>query len=107
MSHASYCKWPIDNCIPLIEATRHCYVNIARFLIKRGANVHLRHNIDGDTALHYAFGQSLPEFVSALFAAGASVQVYNNNQLTPLLASMQTNITVAEKLIKRPDITKE
>lgn len=56
----------INNCTPLIESTRHCYVNKARFLIKHGANVHLRHNIDGDTALHYAIGQSLPEIVSAL-----------------------------------------
>lgn len=48
----------IDNCTPLIKATRHCYVNKARFLIEHGANVHLRHNIDGDTALHYAIGQS-------------------------------------------------
>lgn len=46
--------------------------------------------------------------LSALFAAGASAQVYNNNQLTLLLlASMHTNIAMAEKLIKRPDITKE
>ena len=46
--------------------------------------------------------------LSALFAAGASAQVYNNNKLTPLLlASMHTNIAMAKKLIKRPDITKE
>ena len=41
-------------------------------------------------------------------AAAASAQVYNNNQLTALLlASMQTNIAMVEKLIQRPDITKE
>lgn len=46
--------------------------------------------------------------LSALFAAVASAQVYNNSQLTPLLlASMHANIAMAEKLIKRPDITKE
>lgn len=91
----------IDNCTPLAEATRHCYVNKARFFIEHGANVHLRHNIDGDTALHYAIGQSLPEVVSALLAAGTSAQVYSNNQLTPLLlASMHTNIAMVDKLIK-------
>lgn len=48
----------IDNCTPLIEATRHCNLNKARFLIEHGVKEHLRHNIDGDTALHYAIGQS-------------------------------------------------
>ena len=95
-----------DNCTPLMTASEYGHVNVVTFLVEHGAKMDLQDR-KGNTAFHYAVRFSSTDVACKLLTLGAS-QLYNNDQLTPLLlASNQSKFSVVEKLIKQPECTKE
>jgi ankyrin repeat protein len=68
---------------PLIEAVGKNYFEIAKELIRRGADVHARESYERDTPLHQAARRSDPELVKMLLAKGADPTVKNKYGLTP------------------------
>ena len=99
-----------NNLTPLMAASINGDVNVISFLVTQGANVDLQNN-SGNTALHHAFlnlNEDEPVApVDTVMSLGA-FQLPNNRRLTPLLvASNKCMVSVAEHLIKRPEITKE
>ena len=62
------------------------HVEIARYLVSRGARLDVASRVSGSTALHFASGSAgaSPEFVSVLVAAGAQVNAEDNDEVRPL-----------------------
>ena len=62
------------------------HVELARYLVSRGAQLEVASRFSGSTALHYACssGGASPEFVSVLVAAGAHVNAEDENGRRPL-----------------------
>ena len=91
---------------PLMRTCYHGHMNVATYLIKHGANIHLQDK-NGDTCLHYAAERGHVEVVSKLLTLGAK-EKQNYQRLTPLLAaSNYCKIEMVEYFIKRPECTKE
>ena len=96
-----------DDCTPLMIASKNGHVSAVTFLVEHRANMDLQDK-EGNTALHYAVIGNATEVCNKLLTLGASLQLYNNDQLTPLLlASNESKIQMVEELIKRPECTKE
>ena len=62
------------------------HVEVARYLVSRGARLDVASRFSGSTALHYACssGGASPEYVSVLVAAGAQVNAEDNDEVRPL-----------------------
>ena len=62
------------------------HVELARYLVSRGAKLEVASRFSGSTALHYACssGGASPEFVSVLVSAGAHVNAEDENGRRPL-----------------------
>ena len=72
-----------DQSTPLSTAALHNEVEIAKVLIRRGADVH-RTNADGNTALHVAAFLCNEEVVELLLSKGASVTKENRRGESPV-----------------------
>ena len=62
------------------------HVELARYLVSRGARLDVASRFSGSTALHYACssGGASPEYVSVLVAAGAQVNAEDEDGMRPL-----------------------
>ena len=62
------------------------HVELARYLVSRGARLDVASRFSGSTALHYACssGGASPEYVSVLLAAGAQVNAEDEDGMRPL-----------------------
>ena len=74
---------------PLMRTCYHGHVNVATYLVERGANIHLQEK-NGNTCLHFAAQGGHVEVVSKLLALGAKenqdyVNARNNSGTTPLM----------------------
>ena len=91
---------------PLMRTCYNGHMNVATYLVKHGANIHLQDK-NGNTCLHYAAQKGHVEVVSKLLALEAK-EKQNYKRLTPLLvASNYYKIEMVEYFIKRPECTKE
>ena len=100
-----------NNLTPLMAASINGDVNVISFLVTHGPNVDLQDN-SGNTALHPAFlnlDEDAPvAHADTLLSLLGAFQLPDNRRLTPLLvASNKCMVSVVERLIKRPEITKE
>ena len=92
---------------PLMFASYNGKMDVVSYLIYCGASVGLQ-NVNGDTALHEAIYGGHVEITKELLAHGESLQVGNDQCLTPLLlASRNCEIEMVECFIKRADCTRE
>ncbi len=90
----------------LMVASSRGYSNMVGELIKRGADVNLKH-YSGETALLLAAGQDNVETIKALLAAGASPNVkvvsFHAGEITPLILTINSRsehrLEIAEMLI--------
>lgn len=89
----------------LQEACTVGQLNATRFLIEHGADVGYKDN-EGDTPLHQAVNNDIPELISYLFSHGADINAQNNNGITPLMAAsyLQKSNVVQELLNLGADI---
>ncbi|NNM58500.1 MAG: ankyrin repeat domain-containing protein [Legionellales bacterium] len=73
---------------PLHFAIGYNKLDIAKYLIDKGANVNLQ-NILGDTPLCLAIVDEKPDIAKYLIEKGANINLQNNNGLTPLHLAIQ------------------
>lgn len=76
-------------------------VKITSQLLKAGADVNLKINDLGVTALHRAASGGIPENIQLLIGAGAEVEAKTNELLSPLhYAAYHHQVSAAEELLK-------
>ncbi|KAK0060680.1 ankyrin repeat domain-containing protein 12-like isoform X4 [Biomphalaria pfeifferi] len=68
----------------LMYATNERYIEIVKILINHGANVNLQNPNNGQTCLHLGVLNDDSEVVEVLIAAGACLNVVNQNLETPI-----------------------
>ena len=96
----------IHNETPLMVASRSRDVETVTLLIEQGAYVDLQDEKD-NTALHNAVSRKSEEIVGTLLNAGAS-NLCNSQGMTPLLLAYSEGwVAMVDKLIKKPEMTKE
>src|SRR5216684_352227 len=89
---------PIDNATPLHLASRNGHVDVARVLVKRGADLTAQ-NKSGETALHLASGRGHVDVARILVERGADPTVPNKSGETALhFASRRGHVDVARIL---------
>ena len=89
-------KEDLSGSTPLIVAATFGQVEVAKILIKAGADLNARNN-SGGTALHVACFYCQPEMVELLLNEGADPELHNNWQLTPLeVATCEFNAELEE-----------
>lgn len=76
-----------DDETPLYVAIFNRRLDVAQLLQRNGANVNITNGVSGDTVLHVAARLGYPEIVTWLLRYGASLNVRNNKQETPLFAA--------------------
>src|SRR5262249_12093869 len=85
---------------PLHDAAWNGHVEVAAFLLDRGADVKARHLEGGSTPLAYAVIKNNLAMVALLLSKGAVVRVTDSNGETPLhLAASRGYAVLAERLI--------
>lgn len=85
----------MEGATALHEASRKGNIEIVRYLLQKGSDIHLK-NYNGLSALHVAAYCGENEIVRALIAAGADVNAKAKDNITPLhaAASMGSGETV-------------
>lgn len=84
----------------LHEASRKGNIEIVRYLLQKGADIHLR-NYKGFSPLHIAAYCGENEIVSSLIAAGADINAKAKDDITPLhAAASMGHLTTVELLIR-------
>lgn len=76
----------VDGVTALHEASQKGNIEIVKYLLQEGSNVHLQ-NYNGFTALHVAAYTGENEIVRTLIAAGADVNAQAKDNVTPLHAA--------------------
>jgi ankyrin repeat protein len=71
--------------IPLVEATRYGHLELARFLLARGAAPSAREEPLGETALFEAAKKGHEAIIDLLLGAGAAVDERDRHDITPLM----------------------
>ena len=91
---------PTDGATPLHQASGNGHIHVARFLLKRGADVSAQDKV-GSTPLHLASFKGQVEVVRMLIKYGADVIARTEDRQTPLhLASLQGQAEVIRMLIE-------
>ena len=83
---------------PLLITSYHNYIELAKFLISKGANVN-NVNDYGDTSLHYTSYYNNIELAKLLIDKGANVNINNNTGDTPLIIASRNNYIELAKLL--------
>jgi ankyrin repeat protein len=83
---------------PLLLAVLHKHVEIATFLVKKGANLD-KADKEGNTPLHIAAGYGHQALVSLLVNKGAQLQLLNDQRQTPLHLSAISGCKTALSMI--------
>lgn len=85
---------------PLVVAVSKKYLDIARYLIDKGADIHWKDNL-GRTALFYTvIPEEQPELMTTLLACGADVNLRDGKLLTPLWYARFYRYQHAEELLR-------
>jgi len=83
------CMCPYEDWMALYAVSSRGHVNIVKFLLQAGANIHFWVAVDGSTALHavceYAASIAV---VEELIQEGAKMDMPNKSSLTPLMRLM-------------------
>jgi len=87
---------------PLFEACRYCKIEIARFLIEKGANIHDKKTRHKPTPLHVAAYTGCNEIIELLLKNGADINARNILGETPLMYAIENgNVQTAKLLIDK------
>lgn len=90
----------IDGVTALHEASRKGNIEMVRYLLQKGSNIHLQ-NYNGFSALHVAAYSGENEIVQVLIAAGADVKAQAKDNVTPLhAAASMGHADTVELLVK-------
>ena len=90
----------IDDTTPLHLASRNGHIQVAYFLLERGADV-LAQDMYGDTPLHMASRRGHTDVADLLIECGADASAQNMDGITPLhWASRQGHMDVAHVLVE-------
>ena len=88
----------------LIEALKGDYIDIIQTLINNGADLNLRDSYFNKSALHWAIGslwqKTNEKIAKMLIAAGADVNIQDNEGNTPLSLAVQKNLDDLVELLK-------
>jgi ankyrin repeat protein len=85
---------------PLMSSAHHGYVDITRLLLNNGAEVSIREERLGWTALFFAVKYNHPGVVHLLIEAGADVNIKDKDGFTPLMRSIGRHHTEVAQLLK-------
>jgi ankyrin repeat protein len=85
-------RYMADSNTALTLAVDHGSINVAKLLLKRGADVHAV-NDGGNTPLHLAVCNNIPELISLLLQSGADVNARSSAGYTPISFTVSAPIS--------------
>jgi ankyrin repeat protein len=90
---------------PLYKAAGAGRLEIAKYLIEKGADVNFRGKEWGHTPLSEAAGRGFDDVIEALLKAGADPKIKDRNGYTPFaIAALGGQVDAAEALLKYSDV---
>ena len=89
------------DCRPLHWATNDNHIEIVKFLLKKGADMHVR-DVDGDTPIYWAADAGRVEIGIYLIEQGAKIKDLNNYGDIPLHYSARRGFTEFSKIYEIP-----